>query len=304
MKNILFYKKYIVVAIGVLGIFFFGPIHAFAATNISATSSQHWAWNDEIGWIDFYTPNTANVVSNQLTGYASSSAGYISLDCATSPSGNICAKSNYQVSNDGAGNLSGWAWNDTYGWVSFCGNSSGGASTLTGTSTWVCPSVPTYEVTVSPTTGVFTGWAWNDVIGWVDFNCANVADNICSTSNFETAASWTASSTFGTLDSETFDTGVASGSEINSITWVGSTPAGTAVGFQLAVSNSSSGPWNFAGPDGTSATIYSGISGVPIILTQYSSLIGRYFRYRAILTTNIAKTISPVVNDVMVNWSP
>lgn len=303
-----YYKKYILAGVGILGIFLLYPMHAFAATNISSSASQHWAWNDMIGWIDFYTPNTANVLTSQLTGYASSSAGYISLDCSTSPAGNICGTSNYQVSNNASGSLAGWAWNDTYGWISFCGDSSGHGSTLS-SSTWVCPSVPTYQVTINSSTGVFSGWAWNDAIGWIDFNCSNTADNICGTSNFDTVTSWTASSTSGTaavgmLDSETFDTGVASGSQINSVTWIGNLPVGTAIGFQFAVSNSTSGPWNFTGPDGTSGTTYSGISGVPITLTQYSSLIGRYFRYRVILTTNAAQTLTPAVNDIIVNWSP
>ncbi len=90
------------------GIVAFAPIPARAATNISANVSQHWAWNDFIGWIDFRATNNIMVSSANLTGYASSSVGYISLDCHTSPAGNICGTSNYQVLNDGNGNLSGW----------------------------------------------------------------------------------------------------------------------------------------------------------------------------------------------------
>jgi hypothetical protein len=76
------------------------------------------------------------------------------------------------------------------------------------------------------------------------------------------------------------------------------------VGFQIAVSNSASGPWNFIGPDGTSATTYTNISGSPISLGNYSSLDGRYFRYRVILTTNTGQTATPQVTSVIVNWSP
>ena len=33
-----------------------------AATNISSgVSYEHWAWNDNIGWIDFYSTNNVNV---------------------------------------------------------------------------------------------------------------------------------------------------------------------------------------------------------------------------------------------------
>jgi hypothetical protein len=39
-------------------------------------------------------------------------------------------------------------------------------------------------------------------------------------------------------------------------------------------------------------------------LTDYPVLAGRYFRYRAILTTNPTDTATPRVTGVVVNWSP
>jgi hypothetical protein len=273
-------------------------------TNISASSLQHWAWNDDIGWLDFYDTRNIVVSSAKLTGYASSSAGDISLDCATSPRGNICGTSDYGVSNDGSGNLAGWAWNDAYGWISFCGNNSGGGSTLSG-STWVCPSGSTYQVVINPTTGVFSGWAWNDTLGWISFNCSNTS-SCTGSSTYDVVTTWTGTGTAatGTLDSETFDTGVSSGAQLNSVTWEGSAPSSTAVGFQFAVSSSSSpGSWSFAGPDGTSATTYTGVAGVPIPLTDYPVLQGRYFRYRVILSTNPLGTATPRVTGIQVNWS-
>jgi hypothetical protein len=116
------------------------------------------------------------------------------------------------------------------------------------------------------------------------------------------AATWVAQPTTGTLDSQTFDTGVANGAQLNSITWKGNVPSGTSVSFQIAVSNSSSGPWNFIGPYSS-----SGVTGGTISLgtiTPFASLIGRYFRYRVILSTNIGQTVSPQVTSVIVNWSP
>jgi hypothetical protein len=276
----------------------FSPAHALAATtNISSSTAQHSAWNDEIGWIDFYTTGNVTVTSAQLSGYASSSAGVIALDCATSPSGS-CAI-NYKVSNDGSGKLSGWAWNDEVGWISFYwGNAS--ANPVAPTTT-LCQIYNGY-CGVSISAGVFQGWAWNDAIGWIDFNCGN--NTSCLSSNFAVATTWTAQAATGTLDSQTFDTGDASGAQLNSITWKGNVPTGTSVGFQVAVSASSSGPWNFIGPDGTSGTVYTGIAGATIPFGNYTSLIGRYFRYRVILTTDTGQTTSPVVNSVIVNWSP
>ena len=266
---------------------------AHAATNISSSTSQHWAWNDVVGWIDFYNTNTITVSGSGLTGYASSSAGPISLDCHTSPSGNICSSGNgnYQILNDGTGNLSGWAWNDSVGWISFwCGDAG------------VCGTSP-YRVTID-SSGNFHGYAWNDLVGWISFNCSD--PGLCGTSNYLVNTSWTVSAATGTLDSTTFDTGVTNGAQLNAIIWQGSQPVGTSVGFQIAVSNASSGPWNFTGPSGSSATTWSSSGpGVPIPLAVYTAYNNyRYFRYRVILTSNTSQTATPRVDDVMISWSP
>lgn len=255
------------------------------ATNIS--SVDKWAWNDAIGWIDFYTDNVT-VNSQQLTGYASSSAGEISLDCATAPV-NVCGQSNYKVTNDGLGSLSGWAWNDAYGWISFDCNNHGCTSS-------------TYRVVVDPSNGTFSNWAWNDVIGWISFNCSNHSG--CGTSNYKVVTSWIATSTSGTLDSSTFDTGVSGGAKINSVLWRGNLPAQTFVRFQFATSNNSGGPWNFIGSDGTANTSYIVPPDVAFPVSFSFHGDHRYFRYRAILISDQAQRNSPRVDEVIVNWSP
>lgn len=150
-------------------------------------STDKWAWNDLIGWLDFgYAVGNVKVYNDRLEGYASSSVGNIALNCNSTPKNDICATSNFKVSNDGSGNLAGWAWNDGIGWVSFCGNASGG-STLSG-SNWVCPASPTYQVSISASTGEFSGWAWNDIKGWVSFNCSNTST--CGTVNYKVKTDW------------------------------------------------------------------------------------------------------------------
>lgn len=106
----------------------------------------------------------------------------------------------------------------------------------------------------------------------------------------------------GTLDSTTFDTGVSTGAQYNSIAWSGTTPASTSVEFQFAASNSSGGPWNFTGPDGTANTYYTAASGVPVAFPfgAYNNL--RYYRYQMILVPSLIA--APTVNNVTVNWSP
>ncbi len=157
------------------------------------------------------------------------------------------------------------------------------------------------------------------------------AEYIATTTELTTAATWTsvASTSYGaimgiftspytngysasgTLDSATFDTGIASGTQLNSFTWQGSTPSNSAVDFQFAVSNSSNGPWNFEGYDGTANTYFSGAAGFPISLVSNTTAQGyelfsgyRYFRYRVFLFSDSTYSYTPTVSGVTVNWSP
>ncbi len=283
-----FFGLLVFLALIFLNIFILSNI-AESATNISASTTAHWAWNDIIGWIDFYNTNTITVSSYNLTGYASSSAGDISLDCHTTRNGNICSQSNYQVTNDGSGNLSGFGWNDQYGWVSFDCNNNGGCGQSN------------YRVYIDGS-GNFWNYAWNDTIGWISFNCAD--PGVCGTSNYKVVTSWAATSAIGYLDSSTYDTGSASGAQLNSVLWHGNLPSGTAVRFQFAVSNSSSGPWTFVGTDGTSNTYYNTGPDASLKLDYTFFNNFRYFRYRGYLVSDLAQRLTPRVDEVLVNWSP
>ena len=247
---------------------------------ISSSTYAHWGWNDLIGWIDLWNNGTAGVTSEGLTGYASSTAGDLSFDCHTTSVGNICGQSDYQVANDGQGDLSGWAWNDTYGWISFEG--------------------PNYEVTVDAS-GTFHGFAWNDLAGWTSVNCADY--NGCGNSDYHTQTAWSPSQTVSSyLDSATFDTRSPS-AELVTVLFTGYEPAGTTVGFQFATSNTSSGPWSYTGPDGTPMTYWRPLApGQPLSLS-HAYMGFRYFRYRVFLVgTNETSTVR--VDSVTVNWSP
>lgn len=261
-----------------------------AATNISSSTTRHWAWNDAIGWINFYSTNNITVSDDQLTGYASSSIGDISLDCATTRNGNICAQSDYRVENDSVGNLSGWGWNDTYGWISFYCNDVGGQD----------PCAYPYRVHIDGS-GDFYDFAWNDIVGWISFNGADLG---LPTSTYKVSTSWQTTSATGTLDSATFDTQATSGVKLNSVLWHGSQPAGTTVGFQFAMSNSSSGPWSYVGPDGTDTSFYTVNENVTGELGRAMHNGMRFFRYRVMLSSDQARASSPRVDSIIVNWSP
>jgi hypothetical protein len=284
--------SYLLILLFLFSFYFFS---VFAATNIlpddlSAIPPQYnqWAWNDTIGWIDFYSTGNVNVASAQLTGYATSSVGYIALDCATSPNGDICATSNFKVSNDGSGYLSGWAWNDGIGWISFDSATAG--------------SSYTYQVTISPSSGDFSGWAWNDIVGWISFNCYDT--NSCATSDYKVKTAWRTVSTSGNLTSSIFDTGATNGVAINTIMWQGNKPSGTSVKFQIASSNSTS-TWSYLGPDGSATTFYTPTAdNMPVQINLAHHNNKRYFRYKVFLESNASQTLSPRVDDVIINWSP
>jgi hypothetical protein len=269
------------------------PVHA--ATNINSAVAEHWAWNDLIGWLDFYNTQSIVVGPHTLTGYANSSAGEISLDCHTTSRGDICSQSNYGVTNNGAGGLSGWAWNDIYGWVSFDCHTDGVPSSCTTSG---------YRVTIDGD-GNFSGWAWNDLIGWISFNCADIG--ACG-SSYKVATSWKAEAASGTVESVTFDTGTAK-AKLNSVLWQGNLPAGTLVKFQFAASNSSSGPWNYAGAGGDPNAYYPlnpDAGGPNVSIPLDNSLFNgfRYFRYKVTLFSDVTRNYTPQIDSISVNWSP
>jgi hypothetical protein len=71
------------------------------------------------------------------------------------------------VANDGEGNLSGYAWSDTAGWLNFA---------------------PTNGGVEIDSEGVFSGYAWGENFGWLVFNCQDL--DVCATSDFKVKTTW------------------------------------------------------------------------------------------------------------------
>ncbi|MEK7634325.1 MAG: hypothetical protein AAB396_00350 [Patescibacteria group bacterium] len=265
----------------------------YAATNIDST--YRYGWNDLIGWIDFYSTNNVYVYFDRIEGYASSSVGSISFNCNSTPNGNICSgpAGNWKVANNGSGNLTGWAYNDNIGWISFSCLNEG-----------VCALNPNYQVVINNSTGYFSGWAYNDNIGWISFNCNDSGAGGCG-SDYKVKTNWSSAQTEANLISSIFDTQSIGGAAINTIMWQGSQPNGTSVKFQIASSNNSNGPWDYKGPGGSNVTYYSPSgpdSSSQINLAYHNN--HRYFRYKIFLYSNAAQTDGPQVSDVIINWSP
>ena len=287
-----FYKKIILSASLVLGgVGVVAGVALAVTANINTGASERYAWNNAIGWIDFGN-GEVEVTNSELKGYASSSVGYIALDCATTPTPPAadCAggAGNWGVVNDGLGNLSGWGWNDNIGWISFFGVS------------------PDYSVTFNTSSGFFSGWAWNDVIGWISFNCNNSGiGDTCTVSDYKDVTSFSAPvlPSSAELTSSIFDTQATGGAAINTVMWQGNLPSGAEVSFQIASSNSSSGPWNYLGSDGTSMTFYEPAGpNIQVKIRRADHNNRRYVRYKILLTTYGGQ--SPTVDDVIINYSP
>jgi len=134
------------------------------------------------------------------------------------------------------------------------------------------------------------------------------------------------SSISGYLISSTFDTGIAGGVKINTVLWQGVIGAGTsAVKFKIASANCSNGAddpptcttnagWGgsktsgdgaLIGPDGTSSTFYTTTApNIPAVLATDQHNNVRYFRYLVELSRSSLLDDSPIVRDVIINWSP
>lgn len=110
--------------------------------------------------------------------------------------------------------------------------------------------------------------------------------------------SLTTTTASGTLVSSIFDTQVDGGASINGLRWSGALNGGS-VQFQFAYSSSSSGPWIFYGPGGSSFQYYTPTnSNIPLAITDINNY--RYFRYEIFLNGSS----TPVINGVFVGWSP
>jgi hypothetical protein len=113
-----------------------------------------------------------------------------------------------------------------------------------------------------------------------------------------------ASTTSGVLDSVIFDSQQQKGIVPMSLVWQGTLGTGNSVKFQLASSNSSSGPWSYVGYDNTSSSYYpSSGSAQPnssVKITSRNSFNHRYFRYRVFLT---GSSTSPLIQDISIFWN-
>jgi len=187
----------------------------------------------------------------------------------------------------------------------FC-NGAGGWFTATFGSPLAITSGTSYAIVVRaaaaiPAPGVY---AWTR-------SATNTYVNGARSASTDSGANWTPGAAATDLGFKTYVNAgyVASGNLVSSgkdanpatglgaswatVSWNGTTPAGTEIKLQAAASSSPAGVFNYVGPDGTAGTFFT--SGAS--LGQFTG--SRVLRYKAVLTTNTGAS-TPTLNDVTV----
>jgi hypothetical protein len=130
---------------------------SMALADTTMNPAYKWAWSSGAGWINGNVDSTSGIAvyQNVCSGYLySASAGWICLGQGNPTNGCHYTNSNsvdYGVNVDAAGNLSGYAWSGSFGWINF-GWTNVGAS-----------NAP--KIDLKP--GIFSGYAWGGSLGWI-----------------------------------------------------------------------------------------------------------------------------------------
>lgn len=159
------------------------------------------------------------------------------------------------------------------------------------------------DVSVPATISTVSGFDLNGYVLGMSANCsviyAATSSNqgeffIISTEVFDCAYADS-----GVLESSTFDTG-SNQVVYNWISWTGSAPTNTNIKFQIATSNSPSGPWVFKGPNGNNTTYYTNSASEFINYTTHENQ--RYFRYRLYMDS-LSEWQVPILEEVTISYT-
>lgn len=134
-----------------------------AAVTTGQSSTLTWSSANTNGCTASGSWSGAKALSgSQSTGALSAGSYNYTLTCSNaagaSQQATATVQSNTPVSG---GNLTGFAWSENIGWISFNSISDG--------------SPTTYGVSVDTSTGALSGMAWSENIGWISFNSADVS---------------------------------------------------------------------------------------------------------------------------------
>lgn len=205
MQNFSKIKIFLLVILAVFSIFLYKEARAGSTDNV-----RGWTWSENVGWISLNDNSSStsylswSLSTGIMSGFAwSDNIGWVSFNCddvnvcsvanqfcsvdADCPGGQTCVNtrdgcaliSDYKVSiNTTSGELSGYAWSDAIGWLSFNNVDTGDppATPYNGSETYIAKKV----------NNKITGWgkflsaagSWD---GWVKFACY---DTECATYDY------------------------------------------------------------------------------------------------------------------------
>jgi hypothetical protein len=141
----------------------------FADSNIN--SSSKYAWQENVGWTNWYDAGNPNGVQGVhvggtfLSGFIwAENVGWINLGNSAPANGVAYTNADgadFGVNRDPHSNaLSGLAWGENVGWVNF----SGGAL-----------ATPANPARLNPSDCTIAGYAWSENIGWLNLDDPNAA---------------------------------------------------------------------------------------------------------------------------------
>ncbi len=255
---------------------------------------NHWAWNEVIGWIDFSGSVEVNEAGApaELLGYATSNVGKIYFNCnSTDLAGTNSCPPAFAVSigalSGGTYPLTGYAWNDLVGWISFGSNTNDAVYLKQESGKWT-----------------FYGAAWNDLIGWITFNCADATietAGFCTNfPNYKVQKGGAAPTLSADFVSEIFDTQVTN-PVFNYILWRGNT-TGVLVKFDVETSVDLSA-WHPL--DLASLTSNADCSNPDDLCDLSGAAHERYIRYKINFSSvDFAAATDFSIDDVIINYSP
>lgn len=81
-------------------------------------------------------------------------------------------------------------------------------------------------------------------------------------------------------------------------------PSPTTIAYQVGVAPTCSSPFTFIGPDGTSNTTFATASAIPLTGASGYQNPGECFKYKVMMNANGSNSLTPILYQVNVNYSP
>jgi hypothetical protein len=99
-------------------------------------------------------------------------------------------------------------------------------------------------------------------------------------------------------------TTLTSTATFNNFSPVADVPPPTTISYQIGVAPTCASAFTFIGPDGTSGTSYATASAIPLTGASGYQNPGKCFKYKVTMNSNGSNSLTPILYQVNVNYSP